>query len=403
MSAANGREGEVEGDQDGLAPTWRHLSFYEASKIRDVSDFAASPAAFRSPNEIAAISKASVHPSFAAAVTQANGYNNGNSASSSTTANRQQSVLVGDIHGQIRVFDAERYSELGSWQAYHGSESGGVSSGRVTHLSCDEEGRVVTLGEDDGARFPVIRIWDLTSTAKSSNGSQPSPRLLTEGKVQHGSRPHPIAAIAHTPSLSFLSIGLADGSVLLLRGLDDVLKAAKSSTVSPAVLLPKFKVALQPSAIKDSLAVQEAVTGLGFAEHLSRSATVVSAKAASKKAMTTGRTRKGPPARKSLASVGFGDSNHRDGEKLEVPDTVNLFIVTLSRILRYTVLGKGAGLPASVVDDVGCALGCAQLVPRGRSTDAINPLEGKMVVARDEAIYIVGAEGREMSLAYEGE
>lgn len=30
-------------------------------------------------------------------------------------------------------------------------------------------------------------------------------------------------------------------------------------------------------------------------------------------------------------------------------------------------------------------------------------LSGKMIVAREEAIYVVGAEGREMTLAFEGE
>ncbi|UZJ57453.1 hypothetical protein CBS101457_006773 [Exobasidium rhododendri] len=405
MSVANGGEGD--GDPDGLAPTWRHLSFYEASKIRDASDFASSPAAFRLTSEIAAISHSTVVPSFVA--DQQNEANNVQSSSSSALPlTRQQSVLMGDIHGQIHVFDAENYSKLGSWKAFYGSEVIGGANGRVTHISCDQNGRVVTLGEDDGSRFPVIRIWDLAKTAKSSTESQRVPQLLTEGKVQHGSRPNPIASLAHTASLSFLSIALADGSVLLLRGLDDVLKTAATSSESAntsAVVLPKFKVAFQPAISKtgDKSTGHEAVTGLGFAEVFSKSASTEMPKvAAGKQSLTLGRARNGGSGRKSLAGVRSGKISGQQIAGEGPPEAVNLFIVTLSKILRYTVLGKGAGLPASVVDDVGCALGCARLVPRTNNIGGASSLEGKMVIARDEAVYIVGAEGREMTLAYEG-
>jgi hypothetical protein len=405
MSGANGHEADAEGEQ-GPAPTWRHLSFYEPSKVRDTVDFASSPSAFRSPNEIAVVSHASIWPSF---VQQqfSNGQSNG-STSALPALNRQECVLIGDISGRVRVLDAERYSEVGAWQAFYGSEGTALGTGRVTHLSCDDKGRVVTLGEDDGAKFPVIRIWDLNTTAKASSGSKLSPRLLGEGKVQHGSRPHPIAALAHTPSLSFLSIGLADGSVLLLRGLDDVLKSApitaeSISSVTPAITLPKFKVAYQPAAskVESASTIHEAVTGLGFAEQSSK--LTETGKGSEAKAVAGSKGRNGiDRSRKSLANTGLIDAERNRNEKRGPPETVNLFIVTLTRILRYTVLGKGAGSPASVVDDVGCALGCARLVPLGKSTAALNPLEGRMVIARDEAIYIVGSEGREMSLAYEG-
>lgn len=95
-------------------------------------------------------------------------------------------------------------------------------------------------------------------------------------------------------------------------------------------------------------------------------------------------------------------------------------MVTLSRILRYTVHGKGAGSAPTVVDDVGCALSCAAVVPSlsppmnssgaKQAKDAESTgyasqgaLAGKMVVAREEAIYVVGAEGREACFAFEGE
>lgn len=75
------------------------------------------------------------------------------------------------------------YVTLATWSAYPG--------GRVTHLACDSVGRVITLGEEDASRFPVLRVWDLR---KLQGGAYWSPRLLSEVKVQHGSRPHPVSS-----------------------------------------------------------------------------------------------------------------------------------------------------------------------------------------------------------------
>jgi hypothetical protein len=85
----------------------------------------------------------------------------------------------------VHVLHPATYAPLARWSAY--------AHGRVTHLSADARGRVVTLGEEDGVRFPVLRIWDLRVL---QSGPEWAPRLLCEGKVQHGSRPHPVSAEA---------------------------------------------------------------------------------------------------------------------------------------------------------------------------------------------------------------
>lgn len=75
----------------------------------------------------------------------------------------------------------------------------------------------------------------------------------------------------------------------------------------------------------------------------------------------------------------------------EVP-AMYLFIATTNRVLVYQASGRGSGGAASEVHEAGAALGCAVMDWKARD----------MVVARDEAIYICGAEHRGSSYAYEG-
>ena len=76
----------------------------------------------------------------------------------------------------------------------------------------------------------------------------------------------------------------------------------------------------------------------------------------------------------------------------ETPATY-LFIATTNRVLVYQASGRGSGGAASEVHEAGAALGCAVMDWKAHD----------IVVARDEAIYICGAESRGSSYAYEGE
>ncbi|THV03182.1 hypothetical protein K435DRAFT_651795, partial [Dendrothele bispora CBS 962.96] len=71
-----------------------------------------------------------------------------------------------------------------------------------------------------------------------------------------------------------------------------------------------------------------------------------------------------------------------------------LFVVTTDHVLVYQASGKGAGSGAVAVDEIGCRLGCAVIDN--------NSFSKEMVIARDEAIYICGVEGRGNAFAYEG-
>jgi len=72
---------------------------------------------------------------------------------------------------------------------------------------------------------------------------------------------------------------------------------------------------------------------------------------------------------------------------------MSLFIVTISHVLVYQVTGKVTGGNPTIVDEIGCGLGCASIDWRSQ----------EMIVARDEAIFVCGTEGRGNCYAYEGE
>ncbi|SNX85173.1 related to PEP5 - vacuolar biogenesis protein [Melanopsichium pennsylvanicum] len=439
-------------------PAWRQFSFFESSPVRDADDFAKPPAALRTPNEVAAVCQCPVRPPASALISTETtvavsspqldtepSTSSGKHPNSSKAARRQPCTLVGTIQGTIKVLEPETYQELISWDAF---SSAGVA-GRVTHLSCDTRGRVVSLGEEDSSRFPILRVWDLRAGRNprqdpEANGSSSTknitwmPRLLAEGKVQHGSRPHPIAAVTHTPSLSYLSVALADGTVLLIRGLETALMAAAGNAgiasagstgrPAPAIALPKFKVVFQPSS-SDSGEAHEPVTALGLSEAApllvsqikatSNAASTTTTPAYEPRIMHSSKGRKGAAARPRDPRIS-ANTAAAQADAAVPPSAIHLFIVTLSRVLRYVVVGKGAGGSPAVLDDVGGALGCAAVIPprspassaastsalaaspQSSSAQTTTGSAGKMVIARDEAIYVIGQEGREACFAYEG-
>jgi hypothetical protein len=69
-----------------------------------------------------------------------------------------------------------------------------------------------------------------------------------------------------------------------------------------------------------------------------------------------------------------------------------LFIATTNHVLAYQASGRNSGGAAAAVDEIGTGLGCATMDWRGKN----------MTVARDEAIYICGIDGRGACYAYEG-
>ncbi|KAJ7225912.1 hypothetical protein GGX14DRAFT_422961 [Mycena pura] len=256
------------------APAWRNFPFFDVVPVKDANDLNASPEIVKTTTEISTILASSA------------------------------GVLLADIYGTVHILNKE-FEAQRTWVAYDG--------GRVTHM-VERRGVLVTVGEDESARAPLLKIWDLEKKATA-------PPLLRSTKIQL-TKPHPVCTMALSASLSHLAVGFADGSVLLYRHID---QSINNNTAL-----------LKPRTVHDS--PTEPITGLGFS-----------------------------------------------GSK-------SLFVVTTNRVLSYQVSGAGSGGKATVVDDVGCGLGCAVMDWRGRD----------VVVAREEAIYVCGVESRGACYAYEG-
>ncbi|KAH9952033.1 hypothetical protein B0H21DRAFT_715451 [Amylocystis lapponica] len=239
------------------APALRQFTFFDVIQVKDIHDLGSSPDVFKKAPEISTIISSSAGP------------------------------LVADIHGSVFLLSRD-FEVVKSWLAHTG--------GRVTHMA-ERKGILVTLGEEDAARHPFLKVWDLEKTEKKTG----APVLLRSAKVQSGNRPHPVSTIALSAALSYLAIGLGDGTVLLYRHLDQSIFSGSTSLTA----LPK------PRVIHES--PTEPVTGLGFKE----------------------------PSE-------------------EYPN-VHLFIVTTNRVLCYQASGKGSGAAPTVVHEVGCGLGCATM------------------------------------------
>jgi len=128
-----------------------------------------------------------------------------------------------------------------------------------------------------------------------------------------------------------VAVGLADGTVLLLRHIDQIVASTTANSAPSS--LPKIKVLHQPS--------NEPITGLAFV----------------------------------LIST--------------ATDSGSLFVVTTNKILTFPASGKSS--TPNVQDDAGAAVGCSLATP-----------EGKLLLAREEAIYVYSQEGREATFACEG-
>ncbi|KAI8982945.1 hypothetical protein BD414DRAFT_491677 [Trametes punicea] len=239
------------------APAWRQFPFFDVVPVKDIHDLASQPEVFQKTPEISTITPSSA------------------------------GLVIADIHGSVYLVNRD-FEIAKSWIAHTG--------GRVTHMA-ERKGILITLGEEDTARHPFLKVWDLQTFDKKTG----APLLLRSAKVQSGNRPHPVSVIALSASLSFLAIGLGDGTVILYRHLDQSIYSASGSLTT----LPK------PRVIHES--PTEPITGLGFRE----------------------------PAEDS--------------------PSLYLFIVTTNRVLCYQASGKGSGGTPTAVDEIGAGLGCATM------------------------------------------
>lgn len=80
------------------------------------------------------------------------------------------------------------------------------------------------------------------------------------------------------------------------------------------------------------------------------------------------------------------------GVEFREGSSTTLYLATTGRILTLTITGRGQGQPAKNLEDIGCGVGCM----------TVDKATGDIIVARDDAIYSYGINGRGPSYAYEG-
>ncbi|KIJ21243.1 hypothetical protein PAXINDRAFT_96096 [Paxillus involutus ATCC 200175] len=292
------------------AVAMRQFTFFDPEPVKDIHDPSSPPEIFKSATEI------------------------------STMISSSHGLVVADIHGSVHCLNQALVS-VASWIACIG--------GRVTHM-VERKGILITIGEEDGIRSSIMKIWDLGKTDNRTGG----PTLLRTAKVQPAGKPHPVTTLALTQTLSFLAVGLADGAVLLYRHLDQSLSSASSTPI------PK------PRIIQDI--PTEPVTFLGFTSAPTFATTDV---------LTAGAVASPSPAFVSTTNP---------------PPTLTLIIVTTSSTYAYSIQPKPSSPASLLVDEIGAGLRCA----------CVDWKERWVVLGRYEAVVGVGSGGRSGVVSYEG-
>ncbi|GAA6040097.1 hypothetical protein JCM8097_002027 [Rhodosporidiobolus ruineniae] len=309
-------------------------------------------------------------------------------------------VLLADLDGRVHLVN-ERWEPDRSWTAYDG--------GRVQWIETttwdSRKGRciVVTVGDDRSTPFPLLKVWLLTlslpspaaATTSTSTSLPPLPSeahltLLRSTPINPTpSRPTPVSALALAPTLSHLVVGLADGSVVAWKRADELIEQSLNDLEDAALAASAAATGAKPRPFVPG--------GLG-------------------KLRVLWEGNKEP-----VTSVGITSPTHSSPSPAALPAGLQtLYILTTSQILALPLpvahspaasVGKYKHAKPAVLDEHGAAVGCAKVlrlsVPGegdalgdgGETTAAVRE---RLVVAREEAVYVYGAEGREGCWAYEG-
>ncbi|GJN87743.1 hypothetical protein Rhopal_000698-T1 [Rhodotorula paludigena] len=358
------------------APAWRQFSFFHAAPV---------PSPATTPTR-----SLTAHPALVSAV-------------HSNVHLSDSLVLVADLDGNLHAVD-DHWEPLHTWTAYDG--------GRVTHILSSEwdlrAGRaiVVTVGDDASSPFPLLKVWllSLPSPATAAPTSPDTPALPHLTLLRRApispvpARPSPVSALALAPSLSHVVLGLADGAVVAFKRLDDLVEASLVDLDDAAA---RAAAPLEPSA---SRAARSAGNGAA------RGAFVPGGMGKLRVLWDGNRE---PVTNLGITAASPPPSSPAAG-------TQTLFVLTTSQILALPLPTSSSSSSAkhaskapqpTVLDDHGAAVGCARVMRlgggKGLGGAGAGAGEGeqtaeRMVVARDEAIYVYGPEGREGCWAYEG-
>ncbi|KAG6333301.1 hypothetical protein ID866_5788 [Astraeus odoratus] len=287
----------------------RQFTFFDVEAVKDIHDPNSPPEIFKNAPEI------------------------------STMTSSTAGLMIADVHGSIHILN-QSFVSVASWVAHVG--------GRVTHM-IEKKAMLVTIGDEDSVRSAILKIWNLGKIDKRTGG----PVLLRSAKVQPSGKPHPVSCIALTSDLSFLAVGLADGTVLLYRHLDQSL----ASTSGSLTTLPRPRIIHEIAT--------EPVTFLGF---------------------TTS-----TPA--SISPTSGAGAEPVNDQAAPANPTLHLLITTTSSTYSYPLIPKVSSPSSALVDEIGAGLRCA----------CVDWKERWAVVGRGEALYACAVGGRIGSYALEGE
>ncbi|KAI5787116.1 hypothetical protein EDC01DRAFT_617888, partial [Geopyxis carbonaria] len=252
-------------------------------------------------------------------------------------------LFLGTSDGRVHVVSSS-FKIVRTFSTYEADYD--YRGGAITHLKQVEGTSLLATISEDLSSEPILKVWALDKIEKKTG----APRCQSILTVNNGRKQFPTTAFATTPSLSLCAVGFANGSITLIRG--DLIhdRGTKQRIIFES---------------------EEPITNLCFS----------------------------PPP------IGVNDQRvfnaPRNGPAPDGGDT--LYVSTTSRILTLITAGKGAGQPARVLESTGCGVGC--MTPaldfssdeRGLVRDG-----GDIVVARDDAIYFYGPNGRGACYSYEG-
>ncbi|GAA5909486.1 hypothetical protein JCM6882_002656 [Rhodosporidiobolus microsporus] len=303
-------------------------------------------------------------------------------------------VLLADLDGRLHLLN-EQWEAERSWTAYEGGRVQWVETSSWDY----RKGRVivVTVGDDRSTAFPVLKVWLLTlplaSTAAvaAASSSIPTPppeahlTLLRSTPISPTpSRPAPVSSLALAPSLSHIIVGLADGSVIGWKRVDELIETSLNELEDAAARAAEPPVAS---------------SGGGRGKAAERPRPFVVGGLGKLRALWDGN-------KEPVTNVGVTAS---PPSSLSASGLQTLFILTTSQILSlplpsstYPHANRYKHATPTVLDEHGAAVGCAKVLRLSVPGEEEGGAQERMVVAREEAIYVYGGEGREGCWAYEG-
>ncbi|XP_023235262.1 vacuolar protein sorting-associated protein 11 homolog [Centruroides sculpturatus] len=119
------------------------------------------------------------------------------------STNGRGNVVLGDVEGNLHFLN--RQFQLSSFKAFELN---------VSHIQqLRHNGILVSVGSDEPGINPLIKIWNLEKTDRTGK-----PACLRTIRIQVGSTPVPVTALAVHENLNLMAVGLDQGRIIIFKG-----------------------------------------------------------------------------------------------------------------------------------------------------------------------------------------